>query len=56
MVRSGAVPGWPGIARPSEVDDWRETTATAGRSICRSAAIRRLADQLAIGEHHIYDF
>jgi hypothetical protein len=29
--------------------------AEAERSTCRSGAVRRPADQVAIAEHHIYD-
>jgi len=43
------------VARPSEVDDWRQSMANAEASTCRSAAVSPAAVQLAIGEHHIYD-
>jgi hypothetical protein len=44
------------VARPSEVDEWRETTAEAGSSTRRSAAVCRSVGQLAISERHNYDF
>jgi hypothetical protein len=43
------------VARPSEVDDWRQTTANAEASTCRSAAVWPAAGQLAISRTHIYD-
>jgi hypothetical protein len=44
------------VARPSEVDDRRQVTANAETSTRRSAAFRRAAVQVAISEHHIYDY
>jgi hypothetical protein len=43
------------VARPSEVDDGRQTTANAESSTCRSATVWSAADQLAVSEHHFYD-
>jgi hypothetical protein len=44
------------VARPSEVDDWRQTTAKAESSTCRSETFVTGGEQVAIAEHHIYDF
>ena len=41
--------------RPSEVDDPRQTMASAETSTCRSTAIWPAAAQLAMGENHFYD-
>jgi hypothetical protein len=43
------------VARPSEVNQRRQKTATAGRTTCRPEAIRPAMDLLPIDEHHIYD-
>jgi hypothetical protein len=43
------------VARPSEVDDWRQTTANVEASTRRSAAVWPAAGQLAISWRHIYD-
>jgi hypothetical protein len=49
-------PSAQAVVRPSEVDDRREMTANAEASTRRSAAVWPAAGQLAIDEHHIYDF
>jgi hypothetical protein len=42
-------------ARPSEVNQRRQKTATAGRTTCRPEAIRPAMDLLPIDEQHIHD-
>jgi hypothetical protein len=56
-ARGGRGPYWAAqaVARPSEVDDKRQTTANAETSTHRSESFRRQVVQLTIGEHHIYD-
>jgi hypothetical protein len=44
------------VARPSEVDERRQTTAMADISTCRSTAVWPAVGQLAVIEHQIYDF
>jgi hypothetical protein len=43
------------VARPSEVDDQRQTTANAETSTCRSTGVWPAAAQLVISEYQIYD-